>query len=526
MNWKKIACYAAGAAVIVGGGYVLYQKIFTDEQKTEFILQKAARTDLELTIAATGTVEPEELVNVGAQVGGMITTLGTDANGNTVNYGSEVKAGKVLAQIDDALYQTEKQSAEAQLKQAEAQLKQAEAQLKQAEAQQKQAQTQKKQAEAQLKQAEAQKKNAEAGILQAKAKVSETVANQKKVEVALKKTEFSWERAKKLHRGDASTASEFEEAAAAYLSAKTEQEAAVASVESAKANLTAAESALQTADAQISSAKAQISSAEAQISSAEAQISSAEAQISAAEAQISAAEASLSRAKRNLEYCVIKSPVDGVIIDRRVNVGQTVNSSMSAPSLFLIAKDLKKMQVWVSVNEADIKRVQPGQKALFSVDAIPNEQFEGVVSKIRLNATMSQNVVTYVVEITTDNSSLKLLPYLTANVKFVLDSRKNVLAVPNAAFRFKPEDIAAPAVGKGQRVLWIAGDGGKPQPVVVRTGLNDGRNVEIVEVVSGDLKDGSDVITGSRVVSEKDSGSTASGQNPFMAKPPARGGKK
>ncbi|MBR4076751.1 MAG: efflux RND transporter periplasmic adaptor subunit [Lentisphaeria bacterium] len=405
----------------------------------------------------------------------------------------------VLARIDDALYQTELQSANAQLKQAQAQLKQA--------------QTQKKQAEAQLKQAQAQKKNAEAGILQAKAKVAETTANQKKVEVALKKSELSWERAKNLHRGNASTASEFEEAAAAYLSAKTEQEAAVASVESAKANLSAAESALQTADAQISSAEAQISSADAQIS--------------AAEAQISAAEASLSRAKRNLEYCVIKSPVDGVIIDRRVNVGQTVNSSMSAPSLFLIAKDLKKMQVWVSVNEADIKRIQPGQKAVFSVDAIPNEQFEGVVSKIRLNATMSQNVVTYVVEITTDNSSLKLLPYLTANVKFVLDSRKNVLAVPNAAFRFKPEDIAAPEVGKGQRVLWIAGDGGKPQPVVVRTGLNDGRNVEIVEVVSGDLKDGSDVITGSRVVSEKDPGKdAAAGQNPFMAKPPARGGKK
>ena len=329
----------------------------------------------------------------------------------------------------------------------------------------------------------------------------------------MKKTEFSWERAKKLHRGDASTASEFEEAGAAYFSAKLEKEAAVASVESANANLSAAESSLQTADAQISSAGAQINSADAQIS--------------AAEAQISAAEASLSRAKRNLEYCVIKSPVDGVIIDRRVNVGQTVNSSMSAPSLFLIAKALKKMQVWVSVNEADIKRVQPGQKALFSVDAIPNEQFEGVVSKIRLNATMSQNVVTYVVEITTDNSSLKLLPYLTANVKFVLDSRKNVLAVPNAAFRFKPEDIAAPEVGKGQRVLWIAGDGGKPQPVVVRTGLNDGRNVEIAEVVSGDLKDGSDVITGSRVVSEKDPGKdAAAGQNPFMAKPPARGGKK
>lgn len=500
MNWKKLGIYTAsvaGIAAICAGGYVLYGKFFGSSEKVEYILQKASRSDLELTIAATGTVEPEELVNVGAQVGGMITTLGTDANGNTVNYGSEVKAGMVLARIDDALYQTELQSAKAQ--------------LKQAEAQQKQAQTQKKQAEAQLKQAEAQKKNAEAGILQAKAKVSETLANQKKVDVSLKKTELAWERAKNLHRGNASTDSEFEEAAAAYLSAKTEKDAAAAAVESANANLTAAESALQTA--------------EAQISSAEAQISSSEAQISAADAQISAAKASLSRAERNLEYCVIKSPVDGVIIDRRVNVGQTVNSSMSAPSLFLIAKDLKKMQVWVSVNEADIKRVQAGQKAVFTVDAIPDGQFEGTVSKIRLNATMSQNVVTYVVEITTDNSDLKLLPYLTANVKFVLDSRKNVLSVPNAAFRFKPENIAAPEVKRGQRVLWISGKDGKPQPVVVRTGLNDGMNVEIAEVLSGDLKEGSSIVTGSRVVSAK-SKDAAVGQNPFMAKPPARGGKK
>ena len=500
MNWKKLGIYTAGVAgiaAICAGGYVLYGKFFGSSENVEYILQKAFRSDLELTIAATGTVEPEELVNVGAQVGGMITTLGTDANGNTVNYGSEVKAGMVLARIDDALYQTELQSAKAQ--------------LKQAEAQQKQAQTQRKQAEAQLKQAQAQKKNAEAGILQAKAKVSETIANQKKVDVSLKKTELAWERAKNLHRGNASTDSEFEEAAAAYLSAKTEKDAAAAAVESAKANLTAAESALQTA--------------EAQISSAEAQISSSEAQISAADAQISAAKASLSRAERNLEYCVIKSPVDGVIIDRRVNVGQTVNSSMSAPSLFLIAKDLKKMQVWVSVNEADIKRVQAGQKAVFTVDAIPDGQFEGTVSKIRLNATMSQNVVTYVVEITTDNSDLKLLPYLTANVKFVLDSRKNVLSVPNAAFRFKPENIAAPEVKRGQRVLWISGKDGKPQPVVVRTGLNDGMNVEIAEVLSGDLKEGSSIVTGSRVVSVK-SKDAAAGQNPFMAKPPARGGKK
>ena len=124
MNWKKLGIYTAGVAgiaAICAGGYVLYGKFFGSSEKVEYILQKASRNDLELTIAATGTVEPEELVNVGAQVGGMITTLGTDANGNTVNYGSEVKAGMVLARIDDALYQTELQSAKAQLKQAEAQ---------------------------------------------------------------------------------------------------------------------------------------------------------------------------------------------------------------------------------------------------------------------------------------------------------------------------------------------------------------------------------------------------------------------
>lgn len=514
MNLKKVGIYVAVTAIVAvvcAGGWMLYKKYGSPDQQVEFILQKAERGDLELTIAATGTVEPEELVNVGAQVGGMITELGTDANGNTINYGSEVKAGMVLAKIDDALYQTEYQSAKAQQKQAEAQ-------LKQAEAQKKQAQTQKKQAEAQLSQARAQQKNAEAGILQAKAKIAESEAGQKKVEVALKKAEFAWERAKKLLQGDASTASEFEEAGATYFSAKLEKQAASAAVESAKANLTAAESSLLTAEAQIVSA-------EAQISSAEAQISSAEAQISAAEAQISAAQASLSRAQRNLEYCVIKSPVDGVIIDRRVNVGQTVNSSMSAPSLFLIAKDLKKMQVWVSVNEADIKRIQPGQKATFTVDAIPGTEFEGTVSKIRLNATMSQNVVTYVVEITTDNSDLKLLPYLTANVKFVLNERKDVLFVPNAAFRFVPEGETAPEVKKGQRVLWVPGDKGKALPVVVRTGLNSGMSTEIVEVVSGDLKAGSDVITGSRVISEENA-NTGGGENPFMAKPPARGGKK
>ena len=126
-------------------------------------------------------------------------------------------------------------------------------------------------------------------------------------------------------------------------------------------------------------------------------------------------------------------------MDRRVNIGQTVVSSLNAPSLFLLAKDLNRLQVWVSVNEADIGRIKPGQPVTFTVDAQPGDVFPGQVGKIRLNATMTQNVVTYTVEVDTDNSGGKLFPYLTANVTFIVGERKNVLLVPNAALRWTPK---------------------------------------------------------------------------------------
>src|SRR5215831_2594864 len=141
----------------------------------------------------------------------------------------------------------------------------------------------------------------------------------------------------------------------------------------------------------------------------------------------------------SFEYCTIISPVKGIIIDRRVNIGQTVVSSLSTPSLFLIAKDLTRIQVWVSVNEADIGNVHPGQPVTFTIDAFPNQVFHGQITNIRLNATMTQNVVTYTVAVTTDNADGKLLPYLTANVRFVTGSRHNVLVVPNAALRWQPQ---------------------------------------------------------------------------------------
>jgi HlyD family secretion protein len=150
----------------------------------------------------------------------------------------------------------------------------------------------------------------------------------------------------------------------------------------------------------------------------------AEANLAKARASREKARVLLTKANYYLDYCTIRSPVKGVIIDRRVNIGQTVVSSLSAPSLFLIAKDLNRIQVWATVNEADIGRIHTGQKAFFKVDAWPGDVFEGKVSQIRFNATMTNNVVTYTVVVDTKNvvdpvsEELKLSPYLTANLQF------------------------------------------------------------------------------------------------------------
>ena len=196
---------------------------------------------------------------------------------------------------------------------------------------------------------------AKAQLAQAKAAVQKAEADLGQLQAKLFQTESDWARAQKLGPSDALSQTDFDAARAAY--------------EVAKANLAVGKAA-----------------------------------IVQAQGTVAQAEAVLKRALQNLSYCTIVSPVKGVIIDRRVNIGQTVVASLNAPSLFLIAKDLKRLQVWVSVNEADIGRIKPGQPVTFTVDAYPGEVFPGEVGKVRLNATMTQNVVTYTVEIITDNS--------------------------------------------------------------------------------------------------------------------------
>jgi HlyD family secretion protein len=395
------------------------------------------RGDLQATISATGTVEPEEVVDIGAQVAGRIVSFGQDKNGQEVDYGSVVEAGTVLARIDDALYAADAASAKAQLAQNKAAVK-----------------------------------NAEANLLQLKAKLFQA--------------QRDWARAEKLGPSDALSQADYDAAQSVFEGAK-------ANVEVGKAAIIQAKSAVDQAQAQ------------------------------------------LQRAQKNLSYCIIRSPVKGVIIDRRVNIGQTVVSSLNAPSLFLLAKDLNRLQVWVSVNEADIGHIQPGQPVTFTVDAQPGTVFPGKVGKIRLNATMTQNVVTYTVEVDTDNSGGKLLPYLTANVNFIVGERKNVLLVPNAALRWVPvSDQIVPEFrtvkmkGKGTRppsqskapaaankekqahgLVWVP-QGTQVRPVQVTLGLSNG---SLTEVSSAKLKEGTPVVVGE--MESQPAGQPAPGGSPF-----------
>jgi HlyD family secretion protein len=233
------------------------------------------------------------------------------------------------------------------------------------------------------------------------------------------------------------------------------------------------------------------------------------------------------------------APVNGIVIDRRVNVGQTVVASLSAPSLFLIAKDLSKMEVWATVNEVDVGKIHAGQDVRFTIDAFPGRVYHGTVVPqgklpFRLNATMNQNVVTYTVVVSVDNRDGLLRPYLTANLTFVVADKKDALLVPNASLRWQPTraQIApdlrdsyyktrgkkkSPTEPESQNhgVVWVQGEDGFVRYIEVQTGLSDSVNTEIVGVVGGgELPEGREVIVGEAVA-----GPRSTGANPFVASP-------
>ncbi len=226
----------------------------------------------------------------------------------------------------------------------------------------------------------------------------------------------------------------------------------------------------------------------------------AEAQVGLDRALIRQQEALLKQAEVNLNYTNIVSPVDGTVVSRNVDVGQTVAASFQTPTLFLIARDLTQMQVDANVSESDIGYVKDGQRATFRVDAFPERDFEGVVGQVRQAPITVQNVVTYDVVINVSNPELLLKPGMTANVTIVTARREDVLRVPIQALRFRPEQRAGTAQPPGvvseghsrqQKRVWVLRDG-RLKRIAVTAGLDDGTYVEIL---SGDLRAGDQVVT-------------------------------
>ena len=240
-------------------------------------------------------------------------------------------------------------------------------------------------------------------------------------------------------------------------------------------------------------------STDKELESAQRDYSNAVAQKALKEAEIKQAEAALNQAQIDLEYTRIISSVDGVVISREVEVGQTVAASFNTPTLFNVAEDLTKMQIEASVVEADIAKIRDGQKVEFSVDSFPDEVFEGVVSQVRNNPITTSNVVTYEVIISIDNQALKLKPGMTANVEIITAEKKDVLLAPNKALRFYVTDENGEIKRYQDKGIWILRKG-KPTRINVITGIADD---DFTEVFSEQLKDGDEVILEDKKETEK-----------------------
>jgi HlyD family secretion protein len=255
--------------------------------------------------------------------------------------------------------------------------------------------------------------------------------------------------------------------------------------------------------AELDSAQAAFDTAREQVRLAEAAVRANTAQVTNAEAIVAQRQAQLRQAQVELAHTVIRSPVDGVVISRNVDVGQTVAASLQAPVLFTIAQDLRQMEVNIAVDEADVGRVRPGQKVRFTVDAYPGERFDAQVTQIRKAPQTVNNVVTYSVIATAANPDGRLLPGMTANARILTDERENVLKVPNEALRFRPLnpdgspiklEVRAREEGPGiPGRVWALGKDGKPQPISLRLGVSDGKSTEVLR---GEVRDGMEVILG------------------------------
>ena len=525
--------WAGKKKLFIGGGIMLAVVLAgfyfwgNDAGAAQYLSARVDRGNLRNTVTATGTLQAVTTVQVGSQASGTISALYADFN-------SVVKKGQVIAQLDPAV-------AKAQVDQARANLQQARASLAQSQAAVTNSRAGISDARARSLAARSTVQNNQAGVSAAEANVAVLKAQQDDAMSLLKQQES-------LLKAGVIAQRDYDVAMTAYKTAEARYNQAVAQLNQSKLS-------------EQSSASAGIAQSQAAVEQSQAQLQQAQAQVAQNTAQVQQAQAALSLAEVNLSHTTITSPIDGVVVSRDVNVGQTVAASLSAPTLFTIANDLTQMQVIANIDQADIGLVEQAKSVKFSVDAFPGKDFDGKIQEMRLNPVNVQNVVTYNVVINVNNPEQVLKPGMTANLTITIDERNNVLKVPNSALRFTPQDAnrqrtgnnaGGNAGGQGQgqgrrrqqgdnaqgggdnsnfappsapvlpgqtRIVWVLGQDGKPQRRLIKVGLSDGASTEVVE---GNLTEGEMVITGQTISGS--SSSTNQSRPPGFGNTPRVGG--
>jgi HlyD family secretion protein len=472
--------------LFIGAGTYYYIYYVRASGVTTYVTSPIARGNLINKVSATGTMQAVTTVQVGSQASGTISAIYVDFN-------SEVHKGEVIAELDPA-------SVQAQVRQSQANLDQATAAYNVALAN--------------LSNARAQLNAAKSNVLNQKAAVTSSQGNLNSLKAQVDDALSLLKKQQTLFSEGIVAQREVEVADTSYKSAKARYEQALA----------------QVSQAQITERSASNSG----IAQAQASIEQMQAQVQSTQAQIKQSRAALSLAQINLSHTTITSPINGVVVSRQVDVGQTVAASLSSPTLFTIANDLRQMQVMANIDEADIGAINQANKVTFSVDAYPGQTFEGNIRQMRLNAITVQNVVTYNVVVNVENPEQKLKPGMTADLTFVIAKRDNVIKIPNAAFRYVPASVsngaqransnsgrrqdspqidanansertnitrATSPVLEGQtRIIWTLDQNKQPQRHEVKIGISDGTATEMVE---GDIQEGDLIITGETTTGTK-----------------------
>ena len=410
--------------------------------KPEYTTAMVDSGDIESAITATGNCNAVVTVQVGSQVSGNIIALYADFN-------TKVKQGQLVARIDPAIFKAQVDQAKANLDTAKAAALTARATLQ----------------------------KSLSDLASAQANVAAQKANVVKAQSVVALDKIENERRIVLLRQDATSKEDADTAQANY-------DQSLASVDAAQAAETASEATAESAKKQIEVAQTQLDQAEATVKQN---------------------AAALEQAQLNLDHTQITAPVDGTVVSRNMDVGQTVAASFQAPVIFLIAQDLTKMQVDTNVDESDVGPIRVGQTANFTVDAYPGVTFPGTVAQIRQAPINVQNVITYDVVVQVANPDLRLFPGMTATVRIVSGKVSHALRIPVAALRFHPSGAAVKP--KGQQVIYVLANG-QVTPVSVQLGISDGK---YIQVVSG-LTEGQRIVVGATSKAHATSSTTGTGR--------------